>query len=87
MSFFSAWLESTGWCVDANGQEAGRNPNQDNVTESDCFAQCTAPNSNLQGCTHDTVNNKCITYTGNIVQGSQYGGYICHHRGNKQKLL
>ena len=82
--YYIEWAKSPGWCVDANGREDGRNPNQPNYTEEDCFAQCDN-DPNLNGCTF-AHGHICITYTGNIVKGSNGGGHECYYRSKNDIL-
>ena len=73
----------TGWCVDATGIDAGRNPSTQNVnTEDDCFKLCLE-DPYLTGCTF-MLPTTCFTYTHrnhyNIKRGSGNIGYKCYHR-------
>ena len=69
----------TGWCVDAAGIDASRNPSTQNVnTEDDCFKLCLE-DPNLNGCTFMSPDT-CITYTGDIKGGNGNIGYKCYHR-------
>ena len=70
---------ATGWCVDATGVEAGRNPTILEHTEDDCFKLCLE-DPNLNGCTFDNIANTCNTYTGDIKGGSGNITYKCYHR-------
>ena len=72
------WAKAKGWCEDADGIEAGRNPNQNGINERDCFAQCDN-DPNLNGCTF-AYGRICITYTGAIVQGSNGDNHECYYR-------
>ncbi len=80
------FIVSDGWCVDANGAEAGRNLNQVGYTDHGCFAQCEN-DSNIKGCTYYMASNTCITYTRSIVAGNQNAGYKCYHRGKNHVWL
>ena len=86
----SNWVVSNGWCVGENGLENGRVPHEYGLTQEECFDKCRA-NTNLKGCTHFTSNNKCVTYTGDVVGGNGWAGsegYKCFHsRGKKYTLL
>ena len=70
---------ATGWCVDSNGIDAGRNPITGVNSEYDCFKLCLE-DPNLNGCTFDNIANTCNTYTGDIKGGSGNITYKCYHR-------
>ena len=80
------WMISEGWCVDTNGNEAGRNPNQGGYTKHDCFAQCDNTPI-LTGCTYYEADNRCNTYTGSIVTGNNDASYECYHRSGKKQVI
>ena len=67
------WKETTGWCVNATGEEDGRSENRKGFTEKTCFELCKK-SSNFNGCTFDTIDNSgiCITYSGDIVGGNDF---------------
>ena len=95
--FFLEWIDSTGWCLDANGGQPGRKERQyeirqNPVTEDSCFAQCDNDvNDILKGCEYYETESICVRYTGQIVKGSGPAGdginHKCHHRGNKQIIV
>ena len=67
-----------GWCVDATGQEAGRNPDKYGLTEDDCFKLCLTDTS-LNGCA-SLDDNLCVTYTGDIKGSNGNFYYKCYYR-------
>ena len=71
------WVIATGWCVDAAGKEAGRNPNKWGLKVDDCFKLCLV-DTNLNGCT-STDTGLCVTYTGDIKGGNGIGAYKCYY--------
>ena len=71
------WKEGKGWCVDANGLEAGRGNNQHGFAKADCYAQCES-DPLLNGCTFSSPGT-CVTYSGNIVRGNGNEAYTCYY--------
>ena len=80
------WETALGWCIDVNGQQAGRrnNETQSMLTEEECFKQFCEKSSEYKGCTHHTATYECIPYTGDIVTGNGVMGYKCHYRAGAQ---
>merc|ERR1712156_170812 len=74
---------SHGWCVDNNGAEANRGPNEITTSESACFARCDT-DSDLAGCAYIVVNSvpTCITYRAGpqppVIHGNGNTNYRCY---------
>merc|ERR1712156_1344339 len=74
---------SHGWCVDNNGAEANRGPNEITTSESACFARCDT-DSDLAGCAYIVVNSvpTCITYRAGpqppVIHGNGNINYRCY---------
>ena len=73
-----SWVIGAGWCVDATGEEVGRNPDKYGLTEDDCFKLCLT-NTDLNGCA-SLDDNLCVTYTGNIKGSNGNVYYKCYYR-------
>ena len=74
-----------GWCVDANGNEAGRGNNQPGMTKEACYAQCKGQGP-YKGCTY--CGDTCVTYSGNVVRGNGVSGFTCYlTRNNTQQRI
>ena len=79
------WKTSTGWCVDAYGEEDGRGNNQEGFSKEECFALCEK-SFKFNGCTFANRGDTgiCITYSGTIVGGNDNTGYQCFYRAGNQ---
>jgi hypothetical protein len=72
--------EYNGWCIDGQGNEAGRSGDfLHSTTAAECWAACSA-DTTTQGCTWYSCGvscGHCTKYSGDVVQGNGHGAYKC----------
>ena len=71
-----------GWCVDSLGNQVGRESNMNGVwPPSECYEKCEADTALLKGCAYNAKLRVCVTYSGNVIQGSGDMDYRCYIPG------